>query len=186
MDRTRTCSKCNQTKPIEEFSKHKACRDGYQQICKECKNAYLREYMANSADQRRKKLERKWAWREDPENRAYANAKQYANQNKDPEKRALTYRRHQLKKWYGVTLEDYDRIIDQQGRGCAICGNGPSGKHKYLQFDHDHACCPTTPTCGKCVRGLLCSGCNTGLGLFNDDPARLLDAIQYLEEWGVT
>jgi hypothetical protein len=54
-------------------------------------------------------------------------------------------------------------------------GNG--GFH----VDHDHACCPGTRSCGKCIRGMLCNRCNTGLGMFLDDPNRLRHAASYLE-----
>lgn len=62
----------------------------------------------------------------------------------------------------------------QEGR-CAVCGTSASetsGKGKRLQVDHCH-------TSGK-IRGLLCDGCNRGLGSFKDDPARLGRAIEYL------
>jgi hypothetical protein len=49
-----------------------------------------------------------------------------------------------------------------------------------LAVDHDHNCCPSKKTCGKCIRGLLCMDCNRGLGYFRDDTARLDRAISYL------
>ena len=80
---------------------------------------------------------------------------------------------------YGMTIDDYDAMwLAQQGR-CAICGEafalrGSGRTSRRLGVDHDHAT-------GK-VRGLLCQMCNGGLGLFNDDIERMLDAIRYLQE----
>lgn len=167
-----TCTKCGQAKPFEQFAKHKNMPTGYLRQCKECKNAYLREYYKNNEDQRRKRRERKWEWRQDPTNRAYENAKGYEAQ-RVRENRAEVYRRHLYKKNYGMTIADYDRMADEQGHGCAICHQPPSGKHKYFHIDHCH-------TTGK-VRALLCSSCNTALGSFKDDENLVLAAAAYLE-----
>jgi hypothetical protein len=81
---------------------------------------------------------------------------------------------------YGVTPTKYRQMLAAQGGGCAICGAKPR-KGQPLHVDHDHACCSAEgATCGLCVRGLLCSLCNTGLGAFRDDRARLTAAIRYL------
>lgn len=70
---------------------------------------------------------------------------------------------------------------------CYICGmeetqsNWNGDGYQSLCIDHDHACCDRYGSCGKCVRGLLCSGCNSGLGAFKDDPARLRAAADYIE-----
>jgi len=71
-----------------------------------------------------------------------------------------------------------------QGDVCAICLK-PETKHHslVLKIDHDHACCSGNQSCGKCVRGLLCSSCNRALGLFGDDPSVLQAAITYLEQF---
>lgn len=82
--------------------------------------------------------------------------------------------------FYGLTPCDFTRMRIEQGDTCAICGTGDPGKKKW-HVDHDHSCCPTGRSCGKCVRALLCSKCNTGLGMFNDDPEALASAIRYLE-----
>ena len=82
---------------------------------------------------------------------------------------------------YKVTPERYAAILARQGGGCAICGRKPE-PGKRLHVDHDHACCPAKKrSCGKCVRGLLCSACNTMLGHANDDPDVLRRGIDYLE-----
>lgn len=86
---------------------------------------------------------------------------------------------------YKLTPDDYDVLLAKQGGGCAICGVVPILKER-LHVDHDHKCCPARKrSCGKCVRGLLCSACNTMLGHAKDDTARLLRAIDYLERWSV-
>lgn len=86
-------------------------------------------------------------------------------------------RRGKLKLQYGLTLEAADAIRDRQNGVCAICeADLSNGYH----IDHDHACCPGSGTCGHCVRGVLCSACNTGLGTFRDSPELLSAAITYL------
>lgn len=81
-------------------------------------------------------------------------------------------RRYSIKKRYGMTAEEWDALWNQQGNACAICRTVESDG-KYWHTDHDHFT-------GE-VRGILCHGCNTGLGNFGDDPVRLKMAIEYLE-----
>ena len=81
-------------------------------------------------------------------------------------------------KWkYGITLDEYDQIREQQFGVCAICGKPetakyPDGTIRRLSVDHDHET-------GK-VRGLLCSRCNQGIGLMEESTATLASAINYL------
>lgn len=64
---------------------------------------------------------------------------------------------------YKLTPDDVVRIVTEQG-GCNICGGAePSGRHGWC-VDHDHACCATYPTCGRCIRQVLCHRCNVQLG----------------------
>lgn len=86
---------------------------------------------------------------------------------------------------YGLTFEEFDARLAEQGGKCAICGStepggvseGPRGWH----VDHDHACCNTRKrSCGKCFRGILCAYCNTGIGNLRDDPEIILAALQYV------
>ncbi|MFF9002615.1 endonuclease VII domain-containing protein [Streptomyces achromogenes] len=82
---------------------------------------------------------------------------------------------------YGITLAQYEEMLAAQGGGCAICAaTEPGGRGEKFHIDHDHACCPGIRSCGSCIRGLLCTGCNTALGGFRDDPKRLLAAVAYL------
>ena len=88
---------------------------------------------------------------------------------------------------FGITLTQFDAMVEAQGGGCAICGH-PGSEENRLSVDHDHACCPGKKgkkTCGKCVRAILCARCNTGLGQFYDNPDTLMAAAFYLRRHGV-
>jgi hypothetical protein len=76
-----------------------------------------------------------------------------------------------LRRKYGISMEEYDRILFAQKEKCAICRRRPE-KERRLAVDHDHAT-------GK-VRGLLCGKCNMGLGYFDDTAERLDAAAAYL------
>lgn len=81
---------------------------------------------------------------------------------------------------YNMTIAQHVALLDAQGGVCAICGGtNPNGYR--LAVDHDHACCPGNTSCGRCVRGLLCAGCNTAIGHVKDDPQRLRKAADYLD-----
>jgi hypothetical protein len=69
---------------------------------------------------------------------------------------------------YGITNEQFDALVIEQGGLCWICRDEMHTPH----IDHDHET-------GR-VRGLLCYRCNNGLGLFRDNPIALARAILYL------
>jgi hypothetical protein len=84
----------------------------------------------------------------------------------------MAHNRH-LKDRYGITIEEYDLLVQAQNGRCAICGTtNPGGRKVRFCVDHDHIT-------GK-IRGLLCSPCNRALGGFHDDPQLLRVAINYL------
>jgi len=95
----------------------------------------------------------------------------YEKTKRDPEKvREGAWRRR-----YGITRDDYNRMLEEQGDSCAICKTMEVGRnHTHFHVDHDHKT-------GK-IRGLLCDLCNRGLGYFKDDPFLLGKAIKYLEK----
>jgi hypothetical protein len=104
-----------------------------------------------------------------------AKSKEYQQMHKES---LAEYNRsyHRLKK-YGLTKDACDILLAMQDDKCACCGEPLNGK---FTVDHNHACCDSIKTCGKCIRGLLCMNCNAGLGNFKDDVTRLLKAIRYL------
>jgi hypothetical protein len=95
------------------------------------------------------------------------------------EDRRAYARQHNLKRRFGITIEEYDAMFARQDGLCAIClepstqVHRKSGKVRSLAVDHDHAT-------GR-VRSLLCTDCNTVLGLADDSPQRLRDMADYLE-----
>ena len=94
-----------------------------------------------------------------------------------PAKRKVYSKKYQTTTMYGLSLADRKILLETQGGSCAI-----KGCEKPPEItDHDHRCCLREGSCGKCVRGLLCKKHNTGLGLFNDSPAMLWAAIEYLK-----
>lgn len=84
-----------------------------------------------------------------------------------------------------LTNVDYTTLLEEQDNRCAICHTPveqASKDGRRLSIDHDHSCCPGHRSCGNCIRGLLCTSCNAGLGHFKDNPAILLSALRYLQE----
>ena len=82
-----------------------------------------------------------------------------------------------LKRTFNISLEEYNELLVKQNGVCAICLKPESAKNKHgtiwqLAVDHCHN---TNKN-----RGLLCSRCNTALGLMQDDPVTLERAKDYL------
>lgn len=96
-------------------------------------------------------------------------------------KSAETNARNYFRTRYSITVEQYEARLAEQGGCCAICGRTQEENGARLSVDHDHECCPMKGrSCGKCIRGLLCNSCNTGMGHLGDDPDRLLAAAAYI------
>lgn len=84
------------------------------------------------------------------------------------------YRKYALKRFYGMTLEDYDTLLLSQDGKCVGCKDtNPHSKSGNFHIDHSHLT-------GR-VRGLMCSRCNTALGLMNEDLTILANLKLYLE-----
>lgn len=83
-------------------------------------------------------------------------------------------------KKYGISLRQYEYLLRKQHSCCLICGISSEEHGRRFNVDHDHRCCPGLGSCGKCIRGLLCSDCNLGLGAFKDNPDSLRKAAIYL------
>lgn len=84
----------------------------------------------------------------------------------NPDKR----REYDRRSRYGLEPEDFAALVAEQDGRCAICGV----VEDPLKVDHCHN--------GGHVRGLLCDRCNRGIGYFDDDPAVLRAAAEYVED----
>lgn len=133
----------------------------------------------DKADQKRKLADYATAWRAANPERVAATAAAYAPRAaaKKREKYAaakahdpLFNRRRSLWYRYGLTVEQYDAMIEAQG-GCAICGTSEN-----LVPDHDHET--------GVVRAILCQSHNRALGFFGDNPDLLEIASEYLRSHG--
>lgn len=87
----------------------------------------------------------------------------------------------QLRKRYGIEIDEFFEILKSQNGGCAICGKKRAFKNKTTKSLHvDH--CHRTGV----VRGVLCNSCNWALGHFGDSKDGLLLAIKYLDGLKIT
>jgi hypothetical protein len=80
-----------------------------------------------------------------------------------------------IKFFYGLTLEEYDWLLNEQGSVCALCKRVPvksrfSVDHKHEQHEH----VGTKRACKECIRGLLCSNCNRSI-------LPVLEKLDYLQ-----
>lgn len=81
--------------------------------------------------------------------------------------------RNHLEKSYGITLEEFEVMVQEQNNKCYLCGEGPSDVYGRLVVDHDHKT-------GK-VRKLLCRMCNIHLSKVEACPDYLRRVTEYLK-----
>jgi hypothetical protein len=144
------CIKCKEILPIEKYGKDLSKHDNLTHLCLECKNIDYRVRFKTS-------------------NKGREKSKLQYHGNKDK------YKNWELIRLFGITLEDYNRMLKEQNNVCYICNKPETSKRrKKLSVDHCHKT--------NKVRGLLCSNCNLGLGNFQDNIEFLEKAILYLKK----
>lgn len=87
----------------------------------------------------------------------------------DPIGTRIALKNTNLMRNYNITIEEYNKLLEEQEGKCAICDKLMVEPH----LDHDHST-------GK-IRALLCQQCNMGIGMFGDDPDLVVKAAAYLK-----
>lgn len=93
-------------------------------------------------------------------------------QESNTQKQKAYVKKHNLKKNYGITEEEYKNLLAKYDYRCAVCQQAEGEPKIKLCIDHDHKT-------GK-IRGILCSKCNAALGMLDDTPERIIKLFQYL------
>lgn len=89
-------------------------------------------------------------------------------------------RANSLKSRHGMTVAEVRARLDAVDWRCGICADDLRDQRRAI--DHDHTCCPGAQSCGLCVRGILCTRCNVGIGMLKDDVDIVRAAVAYLEK----
>lgn len=167
----KVCSKCCEDKPREAFRKYTgntlhcrciSCEEEIERlkkeerwVCSECKiekpNSDFFKSRLNKISSQCKGCAKEYSKRYDVKQRA-----------KDS----------QLKKKYGISLENYKEILEKQNYRCAICKRHYQDFKMNLAVEHCHRT--------GAIRGLCCSYCNTGLAAYHDKPEYFKAAAKYL------
>ena len=135
------CQRCKEQKDTAQFCRRRTEADGLDPTCRDCKKAAKVAFRAKFSDD-------EWAEWSKAQNR-----------------------KHNLRRFYRMTVDEYDAKLAEQGGVCAVCAS-PPGRVR-LAVDHEHRT--------NQVRGLLCELCNRSLGLMRDDPVLLRAAADYIE-----
>lgn len=151
----KSCARCGEVKVLAEFQRRASARHGRGSYCWICAREMGREQKAGiAADPARKAARAEWV---------------------------RTHHREAGLRRYGLTVEEYEALAVAQGHRCAICrdpGLTPrelvpvADRKNVLAVDHCHM--------NGRVRGLLCTRCNSLLGMARDSEKILMAAIRYL------
>ena len=183
--KTKQCTKCKNFKNFSDFHKYAKSLDGHKHFCKSC----VREYDLAEDDSKRV-FPRKY----NEEGKIHCrNCGGYFDESQMKQSKNGVYKglsyciecapllgHIRNVKQYGITLEQYHKMLEDQNYKCKVCGLIESTYRKRLSIDHDHSCCPGAKSCGKCVRGLLCHHCNAALGNVKDSIEILQKLIDYI------
>jgi hypothetical protein len=181
------CAKCKEVKPFDQFYVSSGTKTGRRSRCIECmrsdvdnlvqtpvpekrcsmceetkpaekfyKSRVSRDGLAARCDECTKTVTRQWA-KANPE-KTRQNLRNWHDRNRG--------------RRYGLTPEQYAVELEKSGGVCGICRNPPTENHPRLAVDHDHVTLK--------VRGMLCHACNLGIGVFKDDPERLMAAAEWV------
>lgn len=151
---TKPCSKCKLVQPLDAFYADPRMKLGRMSRCKSCLQADAKAWRKANPERNKQNMRR---WREKSGETLRAKKREYERG-----------RGRDLR--YGLAAGQYDGMYAAQQGCCGICGEPV----EVLCVDHCHD--------SGAVRGLLCSNCNTGIGMLGDDIAKVRAALAYLEK----
>ena len=148
----KSCTKCGkilQSTP-EYFYRNKNLKSGLHSWCKQCSDENVKNWLTTNKGRKTKN--------------------KISSKYKKTKKGKFAKWKYDLKRYYGLSVEEYNKILESQNSSCMICGG--SGVRR-MAVDHNHKT-------GK-IRGLLCNKCNLLIGYAKDNPLILVKTIKYLE-----
>jgi len=149
------CRKCKELKPLAEFSKDMAARDGLQDRCRSCHSEDSAAFRARRPD--------------------YIHNHNVAYHAKHRSRLNAKRRKFHIAERFNLTVEEYDRIMANAST-CAICSRSfGNTRDTRATLDHCHA--------GGGVRDVLCGKCNAALRFFDDSLELLRKAVRYMESF---
>lgn len=155
------CIICKERKNCSGYFPNKSFKYNHDSTCKQCKDARRKERFANHQRSLDEGTYESW-FRKD----------QIAR----------------LKSRFNITVQQYEYMLKQQNNVCFVCEqpetrkSGHTGREMNLSVDHDRRCCPANKSCGKCIRGLLCTDCNTSLGKLECKP-KVMEKLPWLAKY---
>lgn len=175
---SKKCSTCKLFKEVDLFNRDKGKKDCLMSRCRDCVKSYQKLWVKDNVERVKNKNSE---WRAVNNEALKANKKKYYQLNKEKilqqnrEKYAKDpnyFKDIDLKKTYGINLDQYNNLLSRQGESCAICKRPKNEFTKALAVDHCHKT-------GK-IRGLLCANCNRAVGNLKDSAVNAESAASYL------
>ncbi len=150
------CTKCGRRKLLIEFNRNSSTSDELYSWCKSCQRIYMRY------------------WQETTSQEARTNETLRRLRLDRHERKLAAKRRSRIQHVYGITPEQYDKILEAQNYLCALCG-----------CELTSEVVPSVDHCHKIneMRGIICRKCNLMLGLAEDNPKTLIMGARYLQQF---
>jgi Recombination endonuclease VII len=161
------CDRVGQILPFSEFTPI-AGTDRFMSRCKRCRVKSTSKYAKDHKESINARLRE---WRAKNPKKSSEKAKRYYHtwRLNNPERAKIGHKKGNIKKRFGITVDEYMQILVKQNYKCIICGS-----EENLGLDHDHKT--------GMVRKFLCRTCNAALGFLKDDVNLVLNLLNYLKE----
>lgn len=192
------CIKCKKLKPLSYFNKYE--NESFRNLCKRCQRAKTVEWEESNkqtyvpavpsapkkcskclADKTSNDFHCDKSRKDGLTSRCKLCANKHVSQFYKNNKESENHRAYKLrlKRDFGITLEQKEKMFAEQGSRCAACrSKDPNSKYKTWHVDHDHKT--------EKIRGILCHPCNVALGCVEDSVSNLVSLIEYLNRTTTT